>query len=77
MEKNNKRSGLCPVIKLTECHYPDGSLVNHYSGAGVALIACKDNTILDLEYLTEDPFSKLKLSNETLERQKTEFTWYV
>lgn len=54
-----KDEGLCPVIKLTECHYPDGSLVNHYSGAGVALIACKDNTILDLEYLTEDPFSNL------------------
>ena len=53
-------NGLCPVIKLTECSYPDGALVDQYRGAGVALIACKDNSIEEMEYLTEDPWSNLE-----------------
>lgn len=55
-----KDNELCPSIRLTECSYPDGPLVNNYTGAGAALIACSGNDIIDLEYLSADPYSNLK-----------------
>lgn len=52
-------NALCKYINLDECVYPDGKLSGNYKGAGVALIACNGDEILDLEYLTEDPYSNL------------------
>jgi len=54
-----KQNGTCEYIDLDECTLT-GELRDNYKGAGVALIACKADEILDLEYLTEDPWSNLK-----------------
>tara|TARA_Y100000114_G_C11716228_1_gene306077 strand:+ start:349 stop:702 length:354 start_codon:yes stop_codon:yes gene_type:complete len=53
-----KDNEVCPSIHLTECKIGE-PLQDNYTGAGAALIACSGNDIIDLEYLSGDPYSNL------------------